>query len=117
MHYCGIFFLEAGVTISRSIIDVIGYCAAMMTTISFLPQLIRVVKLRSARDISLGMFLIFTTGTACWLAYGILVGSTPVSIANAVTFALSGTILVLKLRYDRLAALPAATGQFAGKEI
>jgi MtN3 and saliva related transmembrane protein len=72
-----------------------------MTTVSFLPQLIRVVKLRSAREISLTMFLVFSAGTFCWLVYGVLSHSAPVWIANAVTFALSVSILVLKLRFDR----------------
>ena len=87
-------------------IDLIGYVAACMTTISFLPQLIRVLKLRSARDISLGMFLIFTVGTAFWLTYGLLSRSWPVSIANAVTLVLSASILFFKLRFDSRAAVP-----------
>jgi MtN3 and saliva related transmembrane protein len=81
----------------------IGYCAATMTTMSFLPQLIRVWKLRSARDISLIMFLILTVGSALWLTYGLLTHSTPVWVANLVTLILSGWILFLKLKYDRLA--------------
>ena len=91
-------------TISPKVISLIGYVAATMTTISFLPQLIRVVKLRSARDISLGMFLIFTAGTGFWLIYGLLLHSAPVTIANLVTCSLSAAILVLKLRFDRHAA-------------
>jgi len=86
--------------VSKSGIDMIGYAAASMTTVSFLPQLIRVVKLRSARDISLGMFLIFTAGTVFWLIYGILVHSLPVSIANGLTLVLSASILFCKLRFD-----------------
>lgn len=82
-------------------IDVIGYVAATCTTLSFLPQLFRVVKLKSARDISLGMFLIFSVGTALWLTYGLLSHSKPVTVANAVTFLLSVSILLMKLRYDR----------------
>jgi MtN3 and saliva related transmembrane protein len=81
--------------------DLIGYAAASMTTLAFLPQLVRVIKLRSAHDISLGMFLVFTTGTMFWVAYGFLAHSTPVLIANSVTFALSLSILILKLRFDR----------------
>ena len=91
-------------------INIIGYCAATLTTISFLPQLIRVIKLRSARDISLGMFLIFTAGTGFWLTYGILSHSAPVWIANAVTFVLSLSILILKLRFDRHAIESHPTG-------
>jgi MtN3 and saliva related transmembrane protein len=84
----------------KSAIDMIGFAAAVCTTISFLPQLLRVLKLRSARDISLGMFSIFSFGTALWLVYGILSHSLPVALANAVTFTLSVTILILKIKYD-----------------
>jgi MtN3 and saliva related transmembrane protein len=82
-------------------INFIGYVAATCTTISFLPQLIRVVRLHSARDISLGMFSIFSAGTALWLTYGLLSHSKPVAAANAVTLVLSFSILVLKVRFDR----------------
>lgn len=82
-------------------IDFIGYVAATCTTLSFLPQLVRVLRLRSARDISLGMFLIFSIGTGLWLTYGLLSHSRPVTAANAVTFVLSISILALKLRFDR----------------
>jgi MtN3 and saliva related transmembrane protein len=92
------------------IVDVIGYAAATMTTISFLPQLIRVVKLKSARDISLGMFLIFSAGTFGWLVYGVLSHSKPVWIANAVTLVLSMSILLLKLKYDERATHPDQPG-------
>jgi MtN3 and saliva related transmembrane protein len=82
-------------------IDFIGYVAATCTTLSFLPQLIRVLRLRSAREISLGMFLIFSVGTALWLIYGFYLHSMPVMVANAVTFLLAMSILVMKLRFDR----------------
>jgi MtN3 and saliva related transmembrane protein len=82
-------------------IDFVGYFAAICTTLSFLPQLIRVLKLRSARDISLGMFLIFSVGTVLWMVYGLLLHSKPVIVANAVTLLLAVSILILKLRYDR----------------
>ena len=88
--------------IQAGTINLIGYAAATGTTISFLPQLIRVVRLRSARDISLGMFLIFSAGTVLWLTYGLLSRSWPVAVANAVTLVLSLSILILKLRFDRL---------------
>jgi MtN3 and saliva related transmembrane protein len=91
---------------NREVIDGIGYAAATMTTISFLPQLIRVVKLKSARDISLGMFLIFSAGTFGWLVYGVLSHSPPVWVANAVTLVLSMSILLLKLKYDERATEP-----------
>lgn len=87
--------------IQAGTINLIGYAAATGTTISFLPQLIRVIRLRSARDISLGMFLIFSAGTVLWLTYGLLSRSWPVAVANAVTLVLSLSILILKLRFDR----------------
>jgi len=87
-------------SLHRATIDAIGYCAATLTTFSFLPQLIRVVRLRSARDISLGMFLIFTAGTSFWMVYGLLAHSWPVAIANFLTLLFSASILFLKLRFD-----------------
>ncbi len=88
---------------NKSVIELIGYAAATLTTISFLPQLIRVWKLKSARDISLGMFAIFSLGTALWLTYGVLSHTWPVAAANFVTFILSMAILILKLKYDAAA--------------
>ncbi len=87
--------------LSRSLFDWIGSIAAFCTTASFLPQLVRVWRRKSARDISLLMFLLFSFGVACWLAYGIGIGSAPITVANAITLALAVAILVLKVRYDR----------------
>ncbi|MDQ2718870.1 MAG: SemiSWEET transporter [Bacteroidota bacterium] len=77
----------------------IGFMAAIGTTISFLPQVIKTWKSRSAKDLSLEMFLIFFIGTALWLIYGIMVGDKPVMIANLITLLLSGIILFFKLKY------------------
>jgi MtN3 and saliva related transmembrane protein len=82
-------------------VDLIGSAAAVCTTISFLPQLIKVWRLKSARDISLIMFLLFSTGVALWLSYGILIASWPVIVANGFTLIFAVAILILKLRYDR----------------
>ncbi len=79
----------------------IGYLAATGTTISFLPQVIKTWKSKSAKDLSLGMFLIFFIGTALWLTYGIMVNDKPVLIANLVTLLLSGIILFFKLKYGK----------------
>jgi len=83
------------------VFDWIGSTAAICTTLSFLPQLMRVWRRKSARDISLVMFLLFSFGVSCWLVYGIGIGSGPITAANAVTLALALAILALKLRYDR----------------
>ncbi len=73
--------------------------AGTLTTIAFLPQLIRTWQTKSTKDISLGMFLIFTGGVLLWLIYGVLISSLPVMFANGLTFLLASAILVLKIRY------------------
>jgi len=79
----------------------LGFAAAFCTTAAFVPQLVRVLRLRSARDISLPTFLLFSVGVFLWLLYGLYTGSKPVIASNAVTLVLSLSILILKLRYDR----------------
>lgn len=79
--------------------DLIGSLAAILTTISFLPQALHTFRTKDVRGISLGMYSAFTLGVALWLVYGLLLGAWPVVIANLVTLALAGTILVMKLRY------------------
>jgi len=79
--------------------ELIGYCAAVLTTIAFLPQVIKVWQSRSAKDISLPMYSLFTLGTALWLAYGLASHSLPVTVANAVTLVLAIGVLVAKLRF------------------
>ena len=81
------------------ILKYIGFFAAFCTTISFLPQAIKVYKSKSTKDISLYMFLIFTIGTACWLLYGVVISSVPIILANTITLILSFFILVYKIRY------------------
>ncbi|MDE0779580.1 MAG: SemiSWEET transporter [Alphaproteobacteria bacterium] len=81
--------------------DVVGGVAAVLTTIAFLPQVIKSWRSGSTRDVSLGMFLILNTGIVLWLIYGLLLGSLPLILANTVTIFLTGTIMVLKLRTGR----------------
>lgn len=79
--------------------EILGYCAAVLTTGSFVPQAWHTFSTRDVSGISLGMYSVFTVGVACWLAYGWLLGAWPVVIANAVTLALAAAILLMKLRY------------------
>jgi MtN3 and saliva related transmembrane protein len=81
--------------------DALGFAAGLLTTIAFVPQVYRIVKTRSAHDISWLMFGIFSAGVCMWLWYGIRVGALPVIAANVVTLALAATILCLKWRYGR----------------
>ena len=85
---------------TASIVEDIGFVAAFLTTAAFVPQLMRVMRLRSAREISLGTFLMFSVGVFMWLLYGIYTGSRPVIASNVVTLVLSVSILILKLKYD-----------------
>ena len=79
--------------------ELIGYCAAILTTISFAPQVWLTFRTRDVSGISLGMYAVFTVGVAFWLGYGIVLMSWPMIVANIVTFALSTTILAMKLRH------------------
>ncbi len=79
--------------------DLLGTIAGVLTTVAFVPQVWGVWKTRSTRDISLGMYLVFTTGVGFWLAYGLVLGAWPIIVANLVTLMLTGTVLVLKLRH------------------
>ncbi len=81
-------------------IQIIGLLAGGCTTIAFVPQVIKTWRSRSARDLSLGMFLIFTSGVILWLVYGLLVGDIPVIAANVVTLLLAGWLLIMKLRWS-----------------
>ena len=82
-------------------IEAVGFAAAFCTTVAFVPQLVRVIKLRSAREISLGTFLLFSFGVLLWLLYGIWLRSAPVIASNIVTLGLSVSILILKLQCSR----------------
>lgn len=80
-------------------VNVLGLVAGALTTIAFLPQLVKTWRTRSTRDISLTMFLLFSVGLLCWLIYGLLLHALPVILANGVTLLLALVILILKLRY------------------
>lgn len=77
----------------------IGYLAATLTTVAFVPQVWQIWRTRQTQDISLRMYVLFTAGIAAWLIYGLLIGAWPVVVANAVTFVLAGAVLILKLRH------------------
>lgn len=81
------------------IISLIGTVAAILTTASFLPQVLRIRRTKHTRDLSLPMYALFSFGVACWTLYGILTHSWPVIIANGVTLILAFYILIMKLKY------------------
>jgi len=81
------------------LITIIGAIAATLTTISFLPQAIQVIKTKRTQDISLSMYLTFAIGVSLWLTYGILITDFPIIIANSITLIFASIILFMKLKY------------------
>jgi MtN3 and saliva related transmembrane protein len=79
-------------------VTLLGLLAATLTTIAFVPQVVKTWRTRSTHDISLGMFAILVAGMTAWLIYGALIGDLPLVLANAVTLGLAGTILIFKIR-------------------
>ena len=80
-------------------IVITGYIAGTLTTISFIPQVIRAWRLKETRDISLAMLLLFSAGILLWTLYGIWTGSVPIIAANVVTFVLVLLLIGMKIRY------------------
>jgi MtN3 and saliva related transmembrane protein len=80
-------------------IQLLGLAAGSLTTAAFFPQVIKTWKSRSAKDLSLGMFLLFSLGVLLWLVYGFFVRDIPVIAANLLTLLLASTILFFKLRF------------------
>jgi len=80
-------------------IEVIGLAAGLLTTTAFIPQVWKIYRTKSGKDISARMFSLFSAGIVLWLVYGILLQSLPLILSNAVTLVLSLTIIALKLRY------------------
>lgn len=81
--------------------DLLGYAAATLTTLSFLPQALLTLRTRNVAGISLGMYGAFTLGVALWLGYGLVLQQWPIVIANALTLLLASVILVMKVLVDR----------------
>jgi MtN3 and saliva related transmembrane protein len=78
-------------------VTAIGMLAAILTTVAFVPQVIKTWRTRSTADISLAMFAILVTGVGAWLVYGLLIRDVPLVLANGVTLLLAGTILFFKV--------------------
>lgn len=78
--------------------EYLGTAAAVLTSIAFVPQVLKILKTRNTSGISLIMYALFVSGVACWLAWGLMVNQKPVIVANAVTLVLSASVLLLKIR-------------------
>jgi MtN3 and saliva related transmembrane protein len=81
--------------------EFLGFVAGIFTTFSLLPQIYRVYKLKSAREISLSFTLCLAFGNLLWLIYGIFSGLLPIILWNVISFCLAGALVVAKSRYDK----------------
>lgn len=79
--------------------EIIGFIAAALTTVAFVPQVIKTWKEKETKDISLVMYIIFTLGVALWLVYGLILMNGPMIFANIITLILASTVLYLKIKY------------------
>jgi len=82
-----------------NLINTLGLVAGFCTTISIVPQMVKVHRTRQTRDISLGMFGLLAFGVALWTIYGFLINKPPIIIANSVSFVLILYVLIMKLRH------------------
>jgi len=80
-------------------IVVLGLIAAVLTTFSSLPQVIKIIKIKETRDISLGMYILVVTGIILWLVYGLLIKDLPLIAANIISLIFTATILCFKIKY------------------
>lgn len=80
-------------------IEIVGALAAVITTFAWLPQIMKIVRERQARDISLGTTATLASGVFLWIVYGLAIGSAPVIAANSVSFLFIAAIVGLKLRF------------------
>ena len=80
-------------------VEILGLAAAFLTTASFIPQAMKVIKTKHTEDLSLSMYSMFFTGVLLWLVYGIIINSVPIILANLITLIFSGIILIMKIKY------------------
>ncbi|WP_413774269.1 SemiSWEET family sugar transporter [Polaribacter sp. PL03] len=79
--------------------EIIGLVAALLTTISFLPQVYKTWKTKDTSGLSLTMFVVFFIGIILWLIYGIYLNSLPMILANSITATSSLYLIIMKLKY------------------
>jgi MtN3 and saliva related transmembrane protein len=77
----------------------VSAAAAVLTTVAFVPQAIHIIRFKETRAISLQMYVVFASGVALWLVFGVMIWNWPIITANAITLALALTIIRMKLRY------------------
>ena len=81
--------------------ELLGLLSGALTTAAFVPQVWKVWRTRSANDISLAMYLVFSAGLVGWILYGAALGAWPIIVANGVTLLLTGCVITMKLAFDK----------------
>jgi MtN3 and saliva related transmembrane protein len=99
MYFLTFFYPTLGGLVTLDTARIIGLIAGILTTASLLPQLLRTLKTKSAKDLSLGMLSLFVSGILCWLAYGIMVHEWPIIFANSITLVMASILLICKIRF------------------
>ena len=89
-------------------VDMLGYAAGAITTLTFLPQVIKTYKEKSARDVSLNMFLIAAVNEVMWIVYGALKSDMVIVLTNVVVLAMSLTMIFFKLRWGQISGVAAS---------
>jgi MtN3 and saliva related transmembrane protein len=82
-----------------NMVEIIGSVGATCTTLAFVPQVLQIWKTRSAKDVSLPMYITFMVGIICWFTYGLMLNAWPIIVANIITFALALAVILMKLRW------------------
>jgi len=78
---------------------IIGLIACLLTTGAFLPQIIKTIKTKETKDISLTMYIIYVIGVLVWFAYGFMIHETAILVGNTFSFIMGMTMLIMKLKY------------------
>jgi MtN3 and saliva related transmembrane protein len=84
-----------------SFVEILGFCAGTLTTCAFIPQVYKTYKTKSAKDVSMPMFVIFASGTISWIIYGIMSEKPPIYVSNMIIFVLAAFQIILKIKYDK----------------
>ena len=81
--------------------EIFGFAAAFLSTVAFLPQVIKTWQIKKAEDVSYALLVTFSSGCFCWVIYGLKTHSKPVLIANLLTLGLNLTILSMKFAFEK----------------
>ena len=79
--------------------EILGFAAGFLTTVAFIPQVVKIWRSKQARDVSLPAFATFTVGIGIWIVYGVVKDAPPIVLWNVITLVLSIAILAMKIKY------------------